>query len=120
MEDDQQIKMLLTKRFSQVLPVLPNIVYGGAAVLASGFACFLPETLNKPLPDTIEDTEEYRWANVCVSVVTVWDWETKEHSVESFDATDLLFITGSWTGSVRPVDAEPASQYKPLKPACRL
>ncbi|XP_013884106.1 solute carrier family 22 member 6 isoform X2 [Austrofundulus limnaeus] len=44
----------------EVLPVLPSIVYGGAAVLASGFACFLPETLNKPLPDTIEDVEEKR------------------------------------------------------------
>uniref|UniRef100_A0A673BUG2 Solute carrier family 22 member 6 n=1 Tax=Sphaeramia orbicularis TaxID=375764 RepID=A0A673BUG2_9TELE len=39
----------------EVLPALPSVVYGGAAVLASGFACFLPETLNVPLPDTIED-----------------------------------------------------------------
>ncbi|KAG7273471.1 hypothetical protein CRUP_032719 [Coryphaenoides rupestris] len=36
------------------------VVYGGAAVIAGGFACFLPETLNIPLPDTIEDVEE-RW-----------------------------------------------------------
>uniref|UniRef100_A0A673BR36 Solute carrier family 22 member 6 n=1 Tax=Sphaeramia orbicularis TaxID=375764 RepID=A0A673BR36_9TELE len=42
----------------EVLPALPSVVYGGAAVLASGFACFLPETLNVPLPDTIEDVEE--------------------------------------------------------------
>ncbi|KAL3043079.1 hypothetical protein OYC64_020901 [Pagothenia borchgrevinki] len=42
----------------EVLPALPSLVYGGAAVLASIFACFLPETLNKPLPDTIEDVEE--------------------------------------------------------------
>ncbi|KAK1885609.1 Solute carrier family 22 member 6 [Dissostichus eleginoides] len=42
----------------EVLPALPSVVYGGAAVLASVFACFLPETLNKPLPDTIEDVEE--------------------------------------------------------------
>ncbi|KAK1875941.1 Solute carrier family 22 member 6 [Dissostichus eleginoides] len=42
----------------EVLPALPSVVYGGAAVLASIFACFLPETLNKPLPDTIEDVEE--------------------------------------------------------------
>ncbi|XP_015239147.1 PREDICTED: solute carrier family 22 member 6-like isoform X2 [Cyprinodon variegatus] len=42
----------------EVFPALPSIIYGGAAVLASGFACFLPETLNKPLPDTIEDVEE--------------------------------------------------------------
>uniref|UniRef100_A0A673BNF4 Solute carrier family 22 member 6 n=1 Tax=Sphaeramia orbicularis TaxID=375764 RepID=A0A673BNF4_9TELE len=41
----------------EVLPALPSVVYGGAAVLASGFACFLPETLNVPLPDTIEDLD---------------------------------------------------------------
>ncbi|XP_076026620.1 solute carrier family 22 member 6 [Genypterus blacodes] len=44
----------------EVLPPLPSVVYGGAAVLAAGFACFLPETLNMPLPDTIEDVEEKR------------------------------------------------------------
>uniref|UniRef100_A0A8D3BKJ2 Solute carrier family 22 member 6 n=1 Tax=Scophthalmus maximus TaxID=52904 RepID=A0A8D3BKJ2_SCOMX len=37
-----------------------SVVYGGAAVLAGCFACFLPETLNIPLPDTIEDVEE-KW-----------------------------------------------------------
>ncbi|KAK5858078.1 hypothetical protein PBY51_002249 [Eleginops maclovinus] len=42
----------------EVLPALPSVVYGGAAVLAGVFACFLPETLNKSLPDTIEDVEE--------------------------------------------------------------
>uniref|UniRef100_A0A3Q0SVD5 Organic anion transporter X n=1 Tax=Amphilophus citrinellus TaxID=61819 RepID=A0A3Q0SVD5_AMPCI len=41
----------------EVLPVLPSLVYGGSAVLAGCFACFLPETLNVPLPDTIEDVE---------------------------------------------------------------
>uniref|UniRef100_A0A667XW22 Solute carrier family 22 member 6 n=1 Tax=Myripristis murdjan TaxID=586833 RepID=A0A667XW22_9TELE len=41
----------------EVFPALPSIVYGGAAVVAGGFACFLPETLNVPLPDTIEDEE---------------------------------------------------------------
>ncbi|XP_071362256.1 solute carrier family 22 member 6 [Trachinotus anak] len=45
----------------EVLPALPSIVYGGAAVLAGCFACFLPETLNVPLPDTIEDVEE-KWS----------------------------------------------------------
>uniref|UniRef100_A0A667YB62 Solute carrier family 22 member 6 n=1 Tax=Myripristis murdjan TaxID=586833 RepID=A0A667YB62_9TELE len=44
----------------EVFPALPSIVYGGAAVVAGGFACFLPETLNVPLPDTIEDVED-RW-----------------------------------------------------------
>uniref|UniRef100_A0AAX7T1T5 Solute carrier family 22 member 6 n=1 Tax=Astatotilapia calliptera TaxID=8154 RepID=A0AAX7T1T5_ASTCA len=44
----------------EVLPALPSLVYGGSAVLAGCFACFLPETLNVPLPDTIEDVEA-RW-----------------------------------------------------------
>uniref|UniRef100_A0A669E6N8 Solute carrier family 22 member 6 n=1 Tax=Oreochromis niloticus TaxID=8128 RepID=A0A669E6N8_ORENI len=39
----------------EVLPALPSLVYGGSAVLAGCFACFLPETLNVPLPDTVED-----------------------------------------------------------------
>ncbi|KAM6911956.1 solute carrier family 22 member 6 isoform 3-T5 [Lycodopsis pacificus] len=45
----------------EVFPALPSMVYGGSAVLAGCFACFLPETLNIPLPDTIEDVEE-RWS----------------------------------------------------------
>uniref|UniRef100_A0A8P4JYL2 Solute carrier family 22 member 6 n=1 Tax=Dicentrarchus labrax TaxID=13489 RepID=A0A8P4JYL2_DICLA len=45
----------------KVLPALPSVVYGGAAVLAGCFACFLPETLNMPLPDTIEDVEN-KWS----------------------------------------------------------
>lgn len=45
----------------EVLPALPSLVYGGSAVLAGCFACFLPETLNLPLPDTIEDVEE-KWS----------------------------------------------------------
>uniref|UniRef100_A0A8C9SB52 Solute carrier family 22 member 6 n=1 Tax=Scleropages formosus TaxID=113540 RepID=A0A8C9SB52_SCLFO len=43
-----------------VLPALPSIIYGGSAVLAGILAIFLPETLNVPLPDTIEDVEE-KW-----------------------------------------------------------
>uniref|UniRef100_A0A8C2WYH8 Solute carrier family 22 member 6 n=1 Tax=Cyclopterus lumpus TaxID=8103 RepID=A0A8C2WYH8_CYCLU len=49
---------VLMDYISQVFPSLPNVVYGGAAVLAGCFACFLPETLNMPLPYTIEDVEE--------------------------------------------------------------
>ncbi|XP_030649710.1 solute carrier family 22 member 6-A [Chanos chanos] len=43
-----------------VLPALPSIVYGLSAVVAGIFAFLLPETLNVPLPDTIEDVEE-KW-----------------------------------------------------------
>lgn len=44
----------------EVLPALPSIVYGGSAVIAGAFALFLPETLNVPLPDTVDDVEE-KW-----------------------------------------------------------
>ncbi|XP_035480932.1 solute carrier family 22 member 6 isoform X2 [Scophthalmus maximus] len=50
----------------EVLPALPSVVYGGAAVLAGCFACFLPETLNIPLPDTIEDVEE-KWSGINIA-----------------------------------------------------
>ncbi|KAM9333551.1 solute carrier family 22 member 6-A [Pholidichthys leucotaenia] len=45
----------------EIFPSLPSLVYGGSAVIAGCFACFLPETLNVPLPDTIEDVEE-KWS----------------------------------------------------------
>ncbi|XP_067279983.1 solute carrier family 22 member 6 isoform X2 [Pseudorasbora parva] len=44
----------------EILPALPSVVYGGSAVLAGFIAFLLPETLNIPLPDTIEDVEENR------------------------------------------------------------
>ncbi|XP_049896894.1 solute carrier family 22 member 6 [Epinephelus moara] len=47
----------------EVFPALPSVVYGGAAVLAGCFACFLPETLNVPLPETINDVEE-KWSRL--------------------------------------------------------
>ncbi|MFT7802065.1 solute carrier family 22 member 6-A-like [Arapaima gigas] len=46
-----------------ILPALPSIIYGGSAVMAGILAIFLPETLNVPLPDTIEDVEEKWWGH---------------------------------------------------------
>ncbi|XP_068187754.1 solute carrier family 22 member 6-like [Antennarius striatus] len=44
----------------EVLPALPGLVYGGSAMVAGCVACTLPETLNMPLPDTIDDVEQ-KW-----------------------------------------------------------
>lgn len=46
----------------EVFPALPSIVYGGSAVIAGIFALFLPETLNIPLPETVDDVEE-KWSS---------------------------------------------------------
>ncbi|KAL2095203.1 hypothetical protein ACEWY4_009922 [Coilia grayii] len=45
----------------EVWPALPSMVYGGAALIAGIFALFLPETLNVPLPETVNDVEE-KWS----------------------------------------------------------
>ncbi|XP_033836744.1 solute carrier family 22 member 6 [Periophthalmus magnuspinnatus] len=47
----------------EVFPSLPSMVYGGAAIIACGFALFLPETLNQHLPETIADVEE-KWSGL--------------------------------------------------------
>lgn len=40
------------------IPWLPGLIYGGAPILSGVATMFLPETLGKPLPDTIQDVEE--------------------------------------------------------------
>uniref|UniRef100_A0A8B9C1B2 Solute carrier family 22 member 8 n=1 Tax=Anser brachyrhynchus TaxID=132585 RepID=A0A8B9C1B2_9AVES len=45
----------LVKMMDEYYPFLPPAVYGVAPVVAAVAAGFLPETLNAPLPDTIEE-----------------------------------------------------------------
>ncbi|XP_074670056.1 solute carrier family 22 member 6-A-like isoform X1 [Strix aluco] len=47
----------LVKMMDEYYPFLPPAVYGVAPVVAAVVAGFLPETLNAPLPDTIEEVE---------------------------------------------------------------
>uniref|UniRef100_A0A8C3U6P4 Solute carrier family 22 member 8 n=1 Tax=Catharus ustulatus TaxID=91951 RepID=A0A8C3U6P4_CATUS len=53
----------LVKMMDEYYPFLPPTVYGVAPVVAAVTAAFLPETLNAPLPDTIEEVEN-RWVGV--------------------------------------------------------
>ncbi len=38
---------------------LPTLIMGGMALLAGIVASFLPETMNRPLAETVEDTKHY-------------------------------------------------------------
>ncbi|XP_068117165.1 solute carrier family 22 member 6-A-like [Hyperolius riggenbachi] len=47
----------LVKMLGDVYPSLPLVIYGGVPILSGLLVYFLPETVNKPLPDTIEEVE---------------------------------------------------------------
>ncbi|XP_014648424.1 PREDICTED: solute carrier family 22 member 8 isoform X2 [Ceratotherium simum simum] len=49
----------LVKITGEVQPFIPNVIFGTTALLGGSAALFLPETLNRPLPDTIEDLESW-------------------------------------------------------------
>ncbi|XP_068779739.1 solute carrier family 22 member 6-A-like isoform X2 [Struthio camelus] len=47
----------LVKMMDEYYPFLPPVVYGAAPIMSAVAASLLPETLNTPLPDTIEEVE---------------------------------------------------------------
>uniref|UniRef100_A0A8D0E4K6 Major facilitator superfamily (MFS) profile domain-containing protein n=1 Tax=Salvator merianae TaxID=96440 RepID=A0A8D0E4K6_SALMN len=53
----------LVKLSGEFFPPLPLIIYGLAPIISGIAACFLPETRNAPLPETIEQVEKQSKAN---------------------------------------------------------
>ncbi|XP_049993649.1 organic anion transporter 3 [Alexandromys fortis] len=49
----------LVKITSEVQPYIPNVIFGTTALLGGSAAFFLLETLNRPLPETIEDIQNW-------------------------------------------------------------
>ncbi|XP_020765342.2 organic anion transporter 3 [Odocoileus virginianus] len=49
----------LVKITGELKPFIPNVIFGSIALLGGSAALFLPETLNRPLPETIEDVENW-------------------------------------------------------------
>uniref|UniRef100_A0A452UGH0 Solute carrier family 22 member 8 n=1 Tax=Ursus maritimus TaxID=29073 RepID=A0A452UGH0_URSMA len=50
----------LVKITGELQPFIPNAIFGTVTLLGGSAAYFLPETLNQPLPETIEDIETCR------------------------------------------------------------
>ncbi|XP_075182803.1 solute carrier family 22 member 6-A-like isoform X2 [Anomaloglossus baeobatrachus] len=47
----------LVKMLGEFYPFLPPLIYGGSPIVSGLLVYFLPETVNMPLPDTIEEVE---------------------------------------------------------------
>ncbi|XP_077143823.1 solute carrier family 22 member 6-A-like [Ranitomeya variabilis] len=47
----------LVKMLGEFYPFLPLLIYGVSPIISGLLVYFLPETVNKPLPDTIEEVE---------------------------------------------------------------
>ncbi|NXF27668.1 S22A6 protein, partial [Rhodinocichla rosea] len=47
----------LVRMLADVTPVLPLVIYGAAPIVSAVATCFLPETRNAPLPETVKDVE---------------------------------------------------------------
>ena len=42
-----------------IAKAVPLIIFGGAAMIAAVLSSFLPETLNRKLPDTVDEAERF-------------------------------------------------------------
>ncbi|KAG9475516.1 hypothetical protein GDO78_003752, partial [Eleutherodactylus coqui] len=47
----------LVKMLGEFYPFLPLLIYGGSPIISGLIVYFLPETVNQPLPDTIDEVE---------------------------------------------------------------
>lgn len=54
----------LVKITGELQPFIPSVIFGTVTLLGGSAAYFLPETLNRPLPETIEDVEN--WSVPCL------------------------------------------------------
>ncbi|CAN0334995.1 unnamed protein product [Rangifer tarandus platyrhynchus] len=99
----------LVKITGELKPFIPNVIFGSIALLGGSAALFLPETLNRPLPETIEDVEN--WSVPCL-------WSQQPSSTGKPRAFPELSFPRSQRAkeSKQEPEAEKASQKIPLQP----
>ncbi len=87
---------------AKAVPWLPNVVFGIMALLAGALTLYLPETLNRALPQTIEEVEN--WSRTLTS-------EEKERAKELRDnkkrnKRDIEMDDKSFNPETKPLKSE--------------
>ena len=71
---------------------LPLVVFGGAALGAGLLALLLPETLNKPLPETVEDARNFGKQVMTITIIVISPNDSdkgKKNTLTKFIVTSL-------------------------------
>lgn len=102
----------LVKITGEVQPFIPNIIYGITALLGGSAALFLPETLNQPLPETIEDLEN--WSVTASSPISAPPWGSRS-GPRAFPELSVPRSLRAKEPKQEP-EVEKASQRIPLQP----
>ncbi|XP_046875878.1 solute carrier family 22 member 13 isoform X6 [Hypomesus transpacificus] len=58
-------------------PSTPMFIFGTAPLLGAVLALALPETANRPLPDTVEDAETWDTRYCLLFQICIWSWDTR-------------------------------------------
>ncbi|XP_011897385.1 PREDICTED: solute carrier family 22 member 8 isoform X3 [Cercocebus atys] len=102
----------LVKITGEVQPFIPNIIYGITALLGGSAALFLPETLNQPLPETIEDLEN--WSVTASGPISAPPWGSRS-GPRAFPELSVPRSLRAKEPKQEP-EVEKASQRIPLQP----
>uniref|UniRef100_A0A8D0G615 Major facilitator superfamily (MFS) profile domain-containing protein n=1 Tax=Sphenodon punctatus TaxID=8508 RepID=A0A8D0G615_SPHPU len=100
----------LAKMTEEYFAFLPPVMYGAAPILSGIAACFLPETLNVPLPDTIEEVEE-RWVPGLVLVPGIGVGGVPSNGKRLYPRTPpkAPSLQHSSVGPLTPLEGQPQS-----------
>ncbi len=70
---------------------LPTLIMGGMALLAGIVASFLPETMDRPLAETVEDTKHYTGYGIraLINNIKCQCWKAKEEEEQNNEGIEI-------------------------------